>query len=61
MPTYVVLANWTDQRIRTARETVQWYEGGSEHLASKYGMNVERIYWTIIRPYALVAIMEAIY
>ena len=60
MPTCVVLANWTDQRIRTARETVQWYEGGSEHLASKYGMNVERIYWTI-GPYALVAIMEAIY
>jgi uncharacterized protein with GYD domain len=23
MPTYVVLMNWTDQGIRTARETVQ--------------------------------------
>ncbi len=58
MPTYVSLINWTDQGIRTAGETVQRYERGSEQLASKYGTNVEQIYWTV-GPYDLVVVMEA--
>jgi uncharacterized protein with GYD domain len=32
MPTYVLLGNWTDQGVKTARETVDRYEASRKSL-----------------------------
>jgi uncharacterized protein with GYD domain len=57
MPTYVTLMNWTDQGIRTASESVERRDKADE-LATKYGVKIEQVYWTI-GPYDLVTIIEA--
>ena len=57
MPTYVVLMNWTDQGIRTARETVQRRDQ-ADALAERHGARIEQVYWTV-GPYDLVTIVEA--
>jgi uncharacterized protein with GYD domain len=57
MPTYVVLMNWTDQGVRTAKETVQRREQ-ADALAEKYGARIEEVYWTV-GPYDIVSILEA--
>ncbi len=57
MPTYVVLMNWTDQGIRTARESVQRRDQ-ADALAEKYGARIEEVYWTV-GPYDLLTIIEA--
>ena len=57
MPTYVVLMNWTDQGIRTARETVQRRDQ-ADSLAERYGARIEQVYWTV-GPYDIVTILEA--
>ena len=57
MPTYITLMNWTDQGIRTARETVQRRDQ-SDALAQKHGARIEQVYWTV-GPYDIVAIVEA--
>jgi uncharacterized protein with GYD domain len=57
MPTYVVLMNWTDQGIRTARETVQRREQ-ADALAERHGARIEQVYWTV-GPYDIVTIVEA--
>ncbi len=57
MPTYVVLMNWTDQGIRTARETVQRRDR-ADALAQKHGARIEQAYWTV-GPYDIVTILEA--
>ena len=57
MPTYVVLMNWTDQGIRTVRETVQRRDQ-ADALADKHGARIEQVYWTV-GPYDIVAIVEA--
>ncbi len=57
MPTYVVLMNWTDQGVRTARDTVHRREQ-ADALAQKYGARIEQVYWTV-GPYDLVTIVEA--
>jgi uncharacterized protein with GYD domain len=57
MPTYAVLMNWTDQGIRTARETVQRRDR-ADALAQKYGARIEQVYWTI-GSYDIVSILEA--
>ena len=57
MPTYVVLMNWTDQGIRTVRETVQRRDQ-ADALADKHGARIEQVYWTV-GPYDLVTIVEA--
>ncbi len=57
MPTYVVLMNWTDQGVRTARDTVRRREQ-ADALAEKYGARIEEAYWTV-GPYDIVAIIEA--
>jgi uncharacterized protein with GYD domain len=57
MPTYVVLMNWSDQGIRTARETVQRRER-ADALAEKHGGRIEQVYWTV-GPYDIVTILEA--
>ena len=57
MPTYVVLMNWTDQGLRTAKETVQRRDQ-ADALAEKHGARIEEVYWTV-GPYDIVAILEA--
>ncbi len=57
MPTYVTLMNWTDQGIRTAKDSVQRRDQANA-LAEKHGARIEQVYWTV-GPYDLVAIIEA--
>ncbi len=57
MPTYVTLINWTNQGIRTVRETLDRADRAAE-LAQKHGASLERLYWTV-GPYDLVGILEA--
>src|SRR5918995_7490885 len=57
MPTYVTLMNWTDQGVRTVRDTVRRREQADE-LAQKHGAKIEQVYWTV-GPYDIVAIVEA--
>jgi uncharacterized protein with GYD domain len=57
MPTYVTLMNWTDQGIRTAKDTVHRRDQ-ADALAHKHGANIEQVYWTV-GPYDLVTIIEA--
>ena len=57
MPTYVTLMNWTDQGIRTAKDSVQRRDQANA-LAEKNGVSIEQVYWTV-GPYDLVTIIEA--
>ena len=57
MPTYVALINWTDQGVRTARDTVQRYEQSRSAL-EQMGVRITTILWTQGR-YDIVAICEA--
>ena len=57
MPTYVVLMNWTDQGIRSVKDTVQRRDQANA-LAEKHGASIEEVYWTV-GPYDLVSIVEA--
>ena len=57
MPTYVALLNFTDQGIRTVRDTLDRIERAAE-LAQKHGARLEQLYWTV-GPYDLVGIVEA--
>jgi uncharacterized protein with GYD domain len=56
MPTYVSLLDFTDQGIRTVRETVQRADSAAE-LANKHGASLQ-LYWTV-GPHDLVGILEA--
>ncbi len=57
MPTYVSLLNWTDQGIRTFRDTLERSDRADE-VAQKHGGRIERIYWTV-GPYDAVTLIEA--
>ena len=57
MPTYVILMNWTDQGVRTVRDTVQRREQ-ADGLAERHGARIEQVYWPV-GPYDLVTIVEA--
>jgi uncharacterized protein with GYD domain len=57
MPTYVSLFNWTDQGIRSVKETVQRRDQ-ADALAERHGVSIEQVYWTV-GPYDLVTIVEA--
>jgi uncharacterized protein with GYD domain len=57
MPTYVGLINWTDQGIRSVRDTLQRAER-ADQLGQKYGVRIQHLYWTV-GPYDIVCIMEA--
>jgi uncharacterized protein with GYD domain len=57
MPTYITLMNWTDQGVKTARETVHRRDQ-ADALAEKYGARIEQVYWTA-GPYDIVTIIEA--
>ncbi|MEJ3744832.1 GYD domain-containing protein [Actinomycetes bacterium KLBMP 9797] len=56
MPTYISLINWTDQGIRSAKETNDRSRAAAE-LASRMGGELKTIFWTV-GPYDLVAISE---
>ena len=56
MPTYIALMNWTDQGIRSAKETVQRRDQ-ADALAERHGVRIEQVYWTV-GPYDIVTIIE---
>jgi uncharacterized protein with GYD domain len=56
MPTYVVLASFTDQGIRSAKETVSRADAARES-ASRFGVQMKEIYWTLGQ-YDIVTVCE---
>jgi uncharacterized protein with GYD domain len=57
MPTYVSLCNWTDQGIKTFKDTVSRGKQVEEAMG-KLGVRFQSIHWTV-GPYDLVAIVDA--
>lgn len=57
MMTYVVLTNFTDQGIRTAKDIVKRTEAFKD-MAKKFGVTVREFFWTQGQ-YDIVAITEA--
>jgi len=57
MATYIVLNTFTEQGIRTVRETTNRADAVRE-MARKFGVTVKDIYWTL-GEYDVVAIFEA--
>jgi uncharacterized protein with GYD domain len=57
MATYVVLANFTDQGIRSVKSTAQ-RAGQAAELAKGFGCEMKEIYWTLGH-HDLVVIVEA--
>ncbi len=57
MINYVVLANFTDQGIRNAKETMKRADAFRE-MAKKFGVTVKEIFWTQGQ-YDIVTITEA--
>jgi uncharacterized protein with GYD domain len=56
MPTYISLLNFTDEGIRTVKDTIQRVDSATER-AQQYGGSLQS-YWTV-GPYDLVVILEA--
>jgi uncharacterized protein with GYD domain len=56
MPKYVVLVNWTDQGLKSVRETVQRAEDVRQ-LTERFGGTMEQLLWTQGR-YDLVGIVD---
>jgi uncharacterized protein with GYD domain len=57
MPRYVILVNWTEQGVRSVKETTQRAEQVRQ-MVEQMGGRMETILWTQGR-YDLVGIMEA--
>ncbi|WP_322045077.1 GYD domain-containing protein [Paraburkholderia sp. J67] len=57
MPTYVVLTQFTDQGIRTIKNSPQ-RAGQAAELAKAHGCEMKQIYWTMGQ-YDIVTIIEA--
>ena len=57
MPTYIALMNWTDQGVRTVRDSLHRREQ-ADALAEKHGAKIEQVYWTV-GPYDIVSILDA--
>jgi uncharacterized protein with GYD domain len=57
MAKYVVLIDWTDQGVRTAKDTVTRYEQGRAAM-QQLGVSVDAVYWTLGR-YDLVVVLDA--
>ncbi len=57
MPTYVSLINWTEQGVRTIKDTVN-RRGQAEALAEQHGVKFVQVYWTV-GPYDVVVVLEA--
>ncbi len=56
MPKYVILANWTDQGAKNAKDTVSRFEAAKRLVESKGG-TFETFLWTL-GPYDMVAVSE---
>ena len=57
MATYIVLTSFTDQGIRTVKDTTKPADAVKE-LARKYGVTAKEFFWTL-GSYDVVAIFEA--
>ena len=57
MATYIVLTNFTDQGVKSAKDTVKRADGVRK-LAKSYGITAKEFYWTL-GTYDVVAIFEA--
>jgi uncharacterized protein with GYD domain len=57
MATYVVLLQFTDQGIRTIKNTAQ-RAGQAAEMAKSFGCEMKQIYWTL-GGYDLVSVVEA--
>jgi len=57
MAKYVVLVTWTDQGVRTAKDTVKRFEQAREAFQKK-SVSFDSIYWTLGR-HDIVAILDA--
>jgi len=57
MPTYIALSTFTDQGIRTIKDTTK-RAAAVKDLAASFGANMTQIYWTL-GEFDLVVIIEA--
>jgi uncharacterized protein with GYD domain len=57
MATYIALFNFTDEGIRTVKDTTRRADAVTE-LAGKFGCKVKDIYWTL-GAYDVVSVIEA--
>lgn len=57
MVTYIALASFTDQGIKSIKETTRRADAVKE-LGAKFGVNMKEIYWTLGQ-YDLVVFIEA--
>jgi uncharacterized protein with GYD domain len=57
MPAYIVLCQFTEQGVRTVKETTKRADA-FKAMAKKAGATVKDLYWTLGQ-YDLVAVMEA--
>jgi uncharacterized protein with GYD domain len=57
MATYVVLLNWTDQGIKTAKESPSRADAANEMFRG-LGVELKEVWWTL-GPYDVVSIAEA--
>lgn len=57
MPTYVVLINWTDQGVKSFKDTVDRYEK-AQAVGREAGVTWRDTYWTL-GPYDIVATLDA--
>ncbi len=57
MATYIVLTNFTDQGIRTVKDSTKRADAVKE-LAGKFGVTAKQFFWTL-GSYDVVAIFEA--
>lgn len=56
MPKYVVLANWTDQGAKSAKDTVSRFQAAKQLVESKGG-TFDAFFWTL-GPYDMVAVSD---
>lgn len=56
MALYVSLINWTEQGVRTVKDTVERARG-ADKLAGQFGGRIRDIYWTM-GPHDIVAVTE---
>lgn len=57
MATFIALGNFTEQGIRSVKDTTKRSDAIRE-LASRYGVTMKQIYWTLGR-YDVVTVVEA--
>ncbi len=58
MATGIAFMKWTDQGVRSYRETVDRF-GQAEKLAAQFHVQIKEIFWTPGGPYDIVSVYEA--